>query len=161
MIGPLHHVEGGALAQSGADLADQREIGQVVAGALEEQHRQGDPREMLGALDRRSLRRVEREAQEDESRHAVELPRVAENRQAGRSVDVFVSMPALVRGLRQRPPDPVAIATTGVVVLLLTPVAGLLAALVGFARERDGAYVVISALLIAALLFGFALRLGG
>jgi uncharacterized membrane protein len=93
--------------------------------------------------------------------HAVELPRVAENRQAGRSVDVFVSMPALVRGLRQRPPDPVAIATTGVVVLLLTPVAGLLAALVGFARERDGAYVVISALLIAALLFGFALRLGG
>ncbi len=93
--------------------------------------------------------------------HAVELPRVAENREAGRSVDVFVSMPALVRGLRQRPPDPVAIATAGVVVLLLTPVAGLLAALVGFARERDSAYVVIATLLIAALLFGFALRLGG
>jgi len=93
--------------------------------------------------------------------HAVELPRVAENRQAGRSVDVFVSVPALVRGLRQRPPDPVAIATAGVVVLLLTPVAGLLAALVGFARERDVAYVVIATLLIAALLFGFALRLGG
>jgi uncharacterized membrane protein len=93
--------------------------------------------------------------------HAVELPRVAENRQAGRSVDVFVSVPALVRGLRQRPPDPVAIATAGVIVLLLTPVAGLLAALVGFARERDPAYVVITTLLIAALLFGFALRLGG
>jgi uncharacterized membrane protein len=93
--------------------------------------------------------------------HAFELPRVTENREAGRSVDVFVSMPALVRGLRQRPPDPVAIATAGVVVLLLTPVAGLLAALVGFARERDPAYVVIATLLIAALLFGFALRLGG
>ena len=93
--------------------------------------------------------------------HAVEVPRVAENREAGRSVDVFVSMPALVRGLRERPPDPVAIATTGVVALLLTPVAGLVAALVGFAREHDRAYVAIAALLIAALLFGFAFRLGG
>jgi uncharacterized membrane protein len=93
--------------------------------------------------------------------HVFDVPRVVENRQAGRSVDVFVSLPQLMRGLRHWPPDPIAITTAGVVVLLLTPAIGLAAAFVGFVRERDRAYAVISALLILALLFGFAWRLGG
>ena len=93
--------------------------------------------------------------------HAVEIPRVVENREAGRSVDVFVSLPQLARALRGRPPDPIAIITAGVVLLLLTPTIGLVTALVGFVREGDHAYAVISAVLIVALLFGFAFRLGG
>lgn len=93
--------------------------------------------------------------------HALDLPRVVENRQAGRSVDVFVSLPAVARALGQWPPDPVAIMTAGVVVLLLTPTLGLVTALVGFVQEGDRTYAIISTLLILALLFGFALRLGG
>ena len=95
------------------------------------------------------------------SGHAVDAARIVENREAGRAVDVYVSLPALARGLGRWPPDPVAIATAGVVLLLLTPAAGVVAALVGFVQERDRAYAVISALIVLALLVGFALRLGG
>lgn len=93
--------------------------------------------------------------------HALDVPRIIENRQAGRSVDVFVSLPQLARGLRRWPPDPVAIMTVGIVLLLLTPAIGLAAALVGFVHEDDRSYAIISALLILALLFGFAFRLEG
>ena len=91
----------------------------------------------------------------------LDAARIVENRQAGRSVDIYVSLPQLGRALRHWPPDPVAIMTTGIVVLLLTPTVGLAAALAGFLHEGDRAYAVISSLLILALLFGFALRLGG
>ena len=93
--------------------------------------------------------------------HAVEIPRVVENREAGRSADVFVSLPQLARALRRWPPDPIAIITAGVVMLLLTPTLGLAAAFVAFVRDGDRAYAVISAVLMVALLFGFAFRLGG
>lgn len=93
--------------------------------------------------------------------HPLDVRRVVENRQAGRSVDVFVSLPQLARGLGHWPPEPVAIMTAGIVVLLLTPAMGLAAALVGFAQERDRAYAIISTLLILALLAGFAFRLDG
>jgi uncharacterized membrane protein len=93
--------------------------------------------------------------------HAVEIPRMAENREAGRSVDVFVSVPQLARALRHWPPDATAGITTGVVLLLLTPTISLVAALVGFVRQRDHTYAVIAGLLIIALLFGFAFRLAG
>lgn len=91
----------------------------------------------------------------------LDVARIVENRQAGRSVDVYVSLPQLGRALRHWPPDPVAIMTTGIVVLLLTPTMGLAAALAGFLHEGDRAYALISTLLILALLFGFAFRLGG
>ncbi|HEX3177983.1 MAG TPA: DUF1634 domain-containing protein [Methylomirabilota bacterium] len=94
-------------------------------------------------------------------RHPVDVARIIENRQAGRAVDVFVSLPQLMRALHRWPPDPTAIMTVGVVVLLLTPALGLAAALVGFVQEHDRPYAIIAAALIAALLFGFALRLGG
>lgn len=95
------------------------------------------------------------------SSRSIDVARVVENRQVGRSVDVYVSLPQLARALRRRPPDPVAIITTGIVLLLLTPAIGLAAALVGFVREGDRTYAVISAVLILALLCGFAFRLGG
>lgn len=95
------------------------------------------------------------------SSHSIDAARVVENRQVGRSVDVYVSLPQLGRALRRWPPDPVAIVTSGIVLLLLTPAIGLAAALVGFVREGDRTYAVISAVLILALLCGFAFRLGG
>ena len=93
--------------------------------------------------------------------HALDVTRVVENRQAGRSVDVFVSLPQLTRALRRWPPDPVATMTVGIVLLLLTPAIGLAVALVGFVHEDDRSYAIISVLLILALLFGFAFRLDG
>jgi uncharacterized membrane protein len=92
---------------------------------------------------------------------ALEVPRIVENREAGRSVDVFVSLPQLRRALGAWPPDPVAVITSGIVVLLLAPTLGLTAALGGFLREHDRLYAGISALLVAALLFAFTFRLGG
>lgn len=98
--------------------------------------------------------------------HAVALresvmPRVLENRAAGRSVDVFVSLDQLGRAMTRWPPDPVAVMTAGIVLLLVTPALGLAAALAGFLRERDRVYAVISTFLIVALVFGLTLRLGG
>lgn len=93
--------------------------------------------------------------------HALEVPRIVENREAGRSVDVFVSLSQLRRALAAWPPDPVAIITCGIVLLLLAPALGLMAALGGFLRERDRRYATISALLIVALLFALTFRLGG
>jgi uncharacterized membrane protein len=92
---------------------------------------------------------------------AVDIARVIENRQAGRAVDVYVSVGQVARALGRWPPDSTAIMTLGVVVLLLTPTLGLAAALVGFLGERDRLYALVAAALIAALLGGFMLRLGG
>jgi len=87
--------------------------------------------------------------------------RSLENRQAGRSVDVFVSVAQLSRALRQWPPDPVAVMTAGILTLLVTPAIGVAAALAGFIAARDGVYSIISTVLIGALLFGLVFRLSG
>ena len=91
----------------------------------------------------------------------VDAWRIVENRQVGRSVDVFVSVAQLSQALRQWPPDPVAVMTTGIITLLVTPAIGLAAALVGFIAMRDGVYSIIATVLIGALLFGLVFRLGG
>jgi uncharacterized membrane protein len=91
----------------------------------------------------------------------VDAWRIVENRQAGRSVDVFVSVAQLSRALRQWPPDPVAVMTAGILTLLVTPAIGVAAALAGFIAARDGMYSIISTVLIGALLFGLVFRLSG
>lgn len=91
----------------------------------------------------------------------VDAWRIVENRQAGRSVDVFVSVAQLSRALRQWPPDPVAVMTAGILTLLVTPAIGVAAALAGFIAARDGVYSIISTVLIGALLFGLVFRLSG
>ena len=93
--------------------------------------------------------------------HPLDVAHVVENREAGRSIDVFVSLPQLVRALGRRPPDPVAIITAGIVLLLATPGAALVVALVAFVRVRDRAYAVICTALLAALVCGFLLNVGG
>lgn len=93
--------------------------------------------------------------------HPLDVAHVVENREAGRSIDVFVSLPQLARALGRRPPAPVAIITAGIVVLLATPGAALVVALLAFARLRDRAYAAICAALLVALVCGFLLNLGG
>jgi uncharacterized membrane protein len=93
--------------------------------------------------------------------HPVESARIVENRESGRSVDVFVSVGQLAPALSRWPPDPVAVMTVGVLVLLVTPALGLAAALVGFIRDRDRVYAVISMLLIVVLAWALTLRVGG
>ena len=93
--------------------------------------------------------------------HPLDIAHVIENREAGRSVDVFVSLPQVARALRHRPPDPVAIITAGILVLLVTPGAALLAALIAFARAGEREYATICAALIVALVCGFFLNVGG
>jgi len=93
--------------------------------------------------------------------HPLDVAHVVENREAGRSIDVFVSLPQLARALGRRPPDPVAIITAGIVLLLATPGAALVVALVAFVRVRDRAYAVICTALLAALVGGFLLNVGG
>jgi uncharacterized membrane protein len=93
--------------------------------------------------------------------HPLDVAHVAENQEAGRSIDVFVSLPQLARALGRRPPDPVAIITAGIVLLLATPGAALVVALIGFVRVRDRGYAVICAALLAALVCGFLLNVGG
>ena len=93
--------------------------------------------------------------------HPLDVAHVVENREAGRSVDVFVSVPQVARALGRRPPEPVAVITAGIVVLLATPGAALLAALTAFARAGDRGYATICAALLAALACGFFLNIGG
>jgi len=93
--------------------------------------------------------------------HPLDIAHVVENREAGRAVDVFVSLPQLAHALQRQPPDPVAVITSGVVVLLATPGIALIAAVVGFVAARDRRYAVIGAALVVALVCGFFLDLGG
>ena len=105
----------------------------------------------LAALEIRAMRTA----------HPLDIAHVVENREAGRSVDVFVSVPQLTRALTRWPPSPLAVIAAGIVGLLATPAAGLLAALLAFAREHDARYVVICAALLVGLVVGFFLNVAG
>ena len=102
----------------------------------------------LAALEIRALRTA----------HPLDVAHVVENREAGRSVDVFMSVPQLARALARWPPSPLAVIAAGIVMLLATPAAGLVAALVAFEREHDGRYIVICVALLLALVVGFFLN---
>ena len=105
----------------------------------------------LAALELRALRTA----------HPLDIAHVVENREAGRSVDVFVSVPQLARALARWPPSPLAVIVVGIVVLLATPAVGVVAALIAFAREHDRRYVVICVALLVGLVTGFFLNVGG
>ena len=79
------------------------------------------------------------------------LARVVENRAAGRAADVFTSVHQVFQGLRQRPVDPLAIAALGILVLLSTPAAGIVAAIPAFIVAADRRYAAIAATLAAVL----------
>jgi uncharacterized membrane protein len=77
--------------------------------------------------------------------------RVMENRAAGHAPDVFTSVPQVIRGLRHRPVDPLAIAALGILLLLATPAAAIVAAIPAFIGADDGRYAAIAATLAAVL----------
>jgi uncharacterized membrane protein len=83
--------------------------------------------------------------------------RLVENREHARSTEVFVSLDAIARGLRQRPIDPVAVGALGVVLLLLTPVLGVMVAMAGFWAAGDRRYTVIAGIVLVELLVSFLL----
>jgi uncharacterized membrane protein len=105
----------------------------------------------LAALELRALRTA----------HPLDIAHVVENREAGRSVDVFVSVPQLARALARWPPSPLAVIVLGIVVLLATPAVGVVAALIAFARERDRRFLAICVALLVGLVAGFLLNVGG
>jgi len=55
--------------------------------------------------------------------------------------------------------DPAAILDLGILLLFATPLAGVVTALVGFARERDYAFTLVSAVLLVLLVISFAVAL--
>lgn len=93
--------------------------------------------------------------------HVREAVRVVQNREVGRAVDVFTSLADVGRGLRQRPPDALAIATLGLLCLLTTPLAGVAVATVYLWQENDRTTALISAGVLAMLLVSVALAVGG
>lgn len=52
--------------------------------------------------------------------------------------------------------DPLALIQTGLLLLILTPVARVVLSIVAFALERDRLYLVISAIVLAVLVFSLA-----
>ena len=68
-------------------------------------------------------------------------------------------MGQVVAGLRHRPVDPLALATVGLLALLATPVAAVVAAIPIFLWDGDRRYALISTFLAVALIG--SLLLGG
>lgn len=73
---------------------------------------------------------------------------------------VFVSEPQSLRHFQGiamgiRGGDPVSIIQLAVLLLIATPVARVVFALIGFGIERDKLYIFVSSLVLAVLLYGF------
>ena len=83
--------------------------------------------------------------------------RRAEVRDGARSPDVFVSVTEVVRALRRWPADPLAVVASGVLLLLVTPVASVASVLVVFLRAGERRYAGVALVLLLALLASLAL----
>ena len=80
---------------------------------------------------------------------------------AGHAADfrTFTSEPADLRHVTQLlrllvHGNPAAVIQTGILLLIATPIARVVFAVVGFAIERDRLYVVVSLIVFAVLMFG-------
>ena len=82
--------------------------------------------------------------------------RRAEARGDERAPDVYTSVGEVVRTWRQWPVEPLAVVTTGILLLLATPFVGVVAVFVVFVVRGDRRYAGIAAVLIAALLVSVA-----
>ena len=88
-----------------------------------------------------------------------EIPRAAAPHGTATPSHVFTSVGQVVAGLRHRPIDPLAVATVGLLALLVTPVAAVIAAVLVFLWDGDCRYALISTFLAIALIG--SLLLGG
>ena len=66
--------------------------------------------------------------------------------------DVFVSVGQVTRALARWPVEPLAIVAAGILLLLVTPLASVLAVLVVFLSAGDRRYAAVAAVLVGALL---------
>jgi uncharacterized membrane protein len=89
-----------------------------------------------------------------------DLYRSLTHAQAGRPAAVYSTLTEIAHGVRREPPDPLAIIALGLVLLVATPVASLVAAMVAFARAGDRDYAVIAAIVLCILLVSFTLSGG-
>jgi len=69
MIGCVDDVQGGTGAEFFDQGAQEFEVGESVAGALEKQHRNIHVGEMVGAFGVGAIRLMQREAEEDQAAH--------------------------------------------------------------------------------------------
>jgi uncharacterized membrane protein len=88
-----------------------------------------------------------------------EIPRAAARHGTATPPHVFTSVGQVVAGLRHRPIDPLAVATAGLLALLVTPVVAVIAAVLVFLWDGDRRYALISTFLAIALIS--SLLLGG
>ena len=72
MVGVFDDLERRTLAERLHERLQQREVGELVACALQEQHRDLHVGQVLAALVRRLARRMQREADEDDAAHTAQ-----------------------------------------------------------------------------------------
>lgn len=91
---------------------------------------------------------------------ALDLQRVPRPERHAHPREVFVSVGEVLRGLAARPIDPAATIAFGLVLLLMTPVLGVVAAIPAFLAAGDRRYAAIGTVILAMLALG-ALLTGG
>lgn len=87
--------------------------------------------------------------------------RITESPVEGLAAPVFTSLNGIARGLGRWPVDPLGVIALGVVGLLLTPVTGVLVAILSFWTNGDRRYTIIATIVLAGLMLSFALGAGG
>jgi uncharacterized membrane protein len=91
---------------------------------------------------------------------ALEVQRVIRPGRADHPREVFVSVPEVLRSLAARPVDPFAVITLGLVLLLITPVVSVAAAIPAFLGEGDRQYAAVAGIVLSMLLTSLLLAGG-
>ena len=89
-----------------------------------------------------------------------EVQRLIRPGRGGHPPEVFVSVPEVLRGLRARPVDPLAVIALGLVLLLIMPVVSVAAAIPAFLARGDRQYAAIAGVVLSMLLFSLLLAGG-
>jgi uncharacterized membrane protein len=93
-------------------------------------------------------------------RPVLEVQRLIRPGRADHPPEVFVSVPEVLRGLRARPVDPLAVIALGLVLLLITPVVSVAAAIPAFFGEGDRQYAAVAGIVLSMLLMSLLLAGG-
>jgi uncharacterized membrane protein len=89
-----------------------------------------------------------------------DFERIVRRREEGQPPVVFVSVREVARGVLHRPPEPLALIALGILMLVLTPVAGVATAIPAFARAGDRDYAIIATIVLGVLAVSFLLAGG-
>ncbi len=73
---------------------------------------------------------------------------------------VITSVRQVVEGLRRSPPDPLAVSTLGLVLLMATPIVAVALAIPAFLSSGDRRFATIAAIVLAMLVVSLALAGG-